>query len=133
MVTTITFVKMQPGLDRASFYERWCEHTGDWDLRDHPEISLNRLMLFEEGSEFVGMAENHWPDRASLEAAIRWYETPEGQERKRNRPPRRCHPDQQRGGRMDERRFVGPRGTRGPGPGTRVDAWGRKTDRLCRS
>ncbi len=79
MITTITFVKMQPGFDRASFYERWCEHTRDWDLRDHPEISLNRLMMFDEGSEYVGMAENHWPDRASLEAAIRWYETPEGQ------------------------------------------------------
>ena len=79
MITTITFVKMQPGFDRDSFYARWCEHTRDMDLRDHPEISLNRLMLFEEESEFVGMAENHWPDRASLDAAIRWYETPEGQ------------------------------------------------------
>jgi len=80
MITTITFVKMQPGFDRESFYQRWCEHTRDMDLRDHPEISLNRLMLFEEGADYVGMAENHWPDRASLDAAVRWYETPEGQE-----------------------------------------------------
>lgn len=78
MITTMTLVKMQPGFDRDSFYERWCAHTHDLDLRDHPEISLNRLMLFDEGSEYVGMAENHWPDREALEAAVRWYETPEG-------------------------------------------------------
>lgn len=79
MITTITFVKMQPGFEPDAFFDRWCEHTRDMDLRDHPEISLNRLTLFEEGSEFVGMAENHWPDRAALDAAVRWYETPEGQ------------------------------------------------------
>ena len=79
MITTFTFVKMLPGFTRDAFYARWHEHTRDRDLRDHPEISLNRLMMFEEGSEYLGMAENHWPDRASLEAAIRWYETPEGQ------------------------------------------------------
>ena len=79
MITTITFVKMQPGLSRDAFFDRWCEHTRDRDLRDHPEISLNRLTMFEEGSEYLGMAENHWPDRASLDAAIRWYEKPEGQ------------------------------------------------------
>ncbi|MBW2270578.1 MAG: hypothetical protein JRH16_18585 [Deltaproteobacteria bacterium] len=79
MITTITFVKMQPGYEREAFYGRWCEHTRDLDLRDHPEISLNRLTLFEEDSEFVGMAENHWPDREALDAAIGWYGTPEGQ------------------------------------------------------
>jgi len=79
MITTITFVKMLPGFSRDAFYDRWCEHTRDLDLRDHPEITLNRLRMFEEGSEYLGMAENHWPDRASLDAAIRWYETPEGQ------------------------------------------------------
>jgi hypothetical protein len=79
MITTFTFVKMQPGFERDGFFDRWCEHTRDLDLRDHPEISLNRLMLLEEGSEFVGVAENHWPDREALDAAIRWYETPEGQ------------------------------------------------------
>ena len=79
MLTTMTLVKMQPGFDRDRFYARWCQHTHDLDLRDHPEISLNRLMLFEEGGEYVGMAENHWPDRAALDAAVAWYETPEGQ------------------------------------------------------
>ncbi len=78
MITTFTFVKMQPGFERDEFFDRWCEHTREMDLRDHPEISLNRLMLFEEGSEFVGMAENHWPDRKALDDAILWYETPEG-------------------------------------------------------
>jgi hypothetical protein len=80
MLTTLTFVKMKPGLDRDTFYRRWQEHTRDFDLRDHPEISLNRLMMFEEGSEFVGVCENEWPDQAALQAAIEWYETPEGKE-----------------------------------------------------
>jgi hypothetical protein len=79
MITTFTFVKMQPGFEREQFFDRWCEHTRDLDLRDHPEITLNRLTLFEQGSEFVGVAENHWPDREALDAAIHWYETSEGQ------------------------------------------------------
>jgi len=80
MLTTLTFVKMKAGFDRESFYRRWQEHTRDFDLRDHPEITLNRLMMFEEGSDFAGVCENHWPDRESLENVIRWYETPEGKE-----------------------------------------------------
>ncbi len=79
MLTTFTFVKMLPGFSRDAFYARWHEHTRKKDLQDHPEISLNRLMMFDEGSEYIGMAENHWPDREALDAAIRWYETPEGQ------------------------------------------------------
>ena len=78
MITTFTLVKMQPGFERDEFFTRWCEHTREMDLRDHPEISLNRLMLFEEGAEFVGMAENHWPDRKALDDAILWYRMPEG-------------------------------------------------------
>lgn len=78
MITTITLVKKLPTLTREAFYDRWCEHTRDLDLRDHPEISLNRLTMFAEGAEYLGMAENHWPDRASLDAAILWYQTPEG-------------------------------------------------------
>ena len=89
MVKTFTLVRMKPGLSRDEFFERWCQHTKDFDLRDHPEITLNRLTLFEEGSEahnggFVGLAENHWPDRTAIEEAIRWYQTPEGIEHNRD-------------------------------------------------
>ncbi len=78
MLKTLTLVKMQDGWDRESFFRRWCEHTRDWDLRDHPEISLNRLMMIEGDPEYVGVAENHWPDKASLEAAVAWYATEAG-------------------------------------------------------
>jgi hypothetical protein len=78
MLKSFTFVRMQPGVTRDEFFRRWCEHTRDFDLRDHPEISLNRLTLFEGRSEFAGIAENHWPDRAALDAAAAWYETPAG-------------------------------------------------------
>jgi hypothetical protein len=79
MLTTFTMVKMLPGYSREDFYARWHQHTQTKDLKDHPEISLNRLMMFDEGAEYFGMAENHWPDRESLEKVIRWYETPDGQ------------------------------------------------------
>jgi hypothetical protein len=82
MVKTLTMVRIKPGLGRDEFYERWCAHTRDFDLRDHPEISLNRLVLFDESGvspgDYVGFAENHWPDQGAVDAAIRWYQTPEG-------------------------------------------------------
>ena len=86
MLKTLTMVRMKAGLGRDEFYDRWCAHTRDFDLRDHPEISLNRLILFEvpagdsDGTSqaYVGFAENHWPDREALNAAIAWYGTPEG-------------------------------------------------------
>ncbi len=91
MLKTITMVRMKEGLTRDAFYDRWCVHTRDFDLRDHPEISLNRLILFSDvpggagGSDaFVGFAENHWPDQAALDEAIRWYQTPEGIEHNRD-------------------------------------------------
>ena len=84
MLKTFTFVRMQPGIERDDFFRHWCAHTRDYDLRDHPEISLNRLILFDEPGEYVGMAENHWPDREALDAAIRWYATPPGIEHNRN-------------------------------------------------
>lgn len=78
MIKTFTLVRMNAGWSREDFFKRWCEHTRDWDLRDHPEISLNRLMLIEGDSEFVGMAENHWPDEESLAAAANWYRSDAG-------------------------------------------------------
>lgn len=82
MLKTFTLVRMLPGQTRDEFYDRWCAHTRDFDLRDHPEISLNRLILFDEATVaeggFIGMAENHWPSREALEEVIRWYQTPPG-------------------------------------------------------
>ena len=37
MLKTFTMVRMQPGIERDEFYDRWCAHTRDFDLRDHPE------------------------------------------------------------------------------------------------
>ncbi|MCH2169550.1 hypothetical protein MK489_02100 [Myxococcota bacterium] len=80
MLKSFTFVKMNPGLSRDEFFQRWCEHTRDWDLRDHPEISLNRLTLVEGDGPYAGIAENHWPDQQALDAAAAWYESSAGQE-----------------------------------------------------
>jgi hypothetical protein len=79
MLKTLTFVKKLPHLDHAAFFERWCQHTREWDLRDHPEITLNRLMLVDGHDGYSGVAENHWPDRAALDAVAAWYATPAGQ------------------------------------------------------
>ena len=89
MLKTFTMVRMKEGLSRDEFFDRWCAHTRDFDLRDHPEITLNRLTLFDEGAAatnggFVGIAENHWPDRAALDEVIRWYQTPPGIEHNRD-------------------------------------------------
>ena len=79
MLKTFTFVKMQPGFSRDDFFERWCQHTRDFDLRNHPEVSQNRLMLIDGEGPFVGIAETHWDDAEALERGLRWYETPTGQ------------------------------------------------------
>ena len=78
MLKSFTFVRMRPGLSRDEFFRRWCAHTQAWDLRDHPEIRLHRLTLVEGDGPFVGVAENHWDDRAALERAAAWYATPAG-------------------------------------------------------
>ncbi len=57
-----------PGPHPRSLFERWCQHTRDWDLRDHPEIGLNRPPLTQGDGPCAGIAENHWPDRATLDA-----------------------------------------------------------------
>jgi hypothetical protein len=70
MLKTVTLVKMRAGWTRERFFQRWCEHTVEWDLRDHPDIMLNRLLMVEGDSDYAGIAENHWPDKSSLEAAV---------------------------------------------------------------
>ena len=83
MLKTLTLAKRKTGLSRAEFFEAWQRHTREWDLKDHPEISLNLLRMVElpDGAafEYDGMAENHWPDRAALDAVVAWYETEEAQ------------------------------------------------------
>jgi hypothetical protein len=79
VIKTFTFVRKNPALSDAEFFERWTIHTQAWDLRDHPEILLNRLALLKDNPLFTGVAENHWPDRAALDAAANWYATPPGQ------------------------------------------------------
>lgn len=78
MLKSFTLVKMKPGWTREAFFQRWCQHTRDWDLKDHPEISLNRLMLIEGDTAFAGIAENHWPDENALQEAAGWYATEAG-------------------------------------------------------
>ena len=79
MIRTFTFVRRRPHLDRAQFFERWTQHTRDWDLRDHPDCLLNRLaLLADDATGFDAVAENHWPDQAALDAAIAFYATPQG-------------------------------------------------------
>ncbi len=79
MIKSFTFVKKQPHLSAAEFFTRWTEHTRDWDLRDHPEITLNRLVMIEGDSPYIGIAENHWPDNEALQQAAAWYATEDGQ------------------------------------------------------
>jgi hypothetical protein len=78
VIKTFTFVRKNPALSDAEFFERWTTHTRIWDLRDHPEILLNRLALLKDNPLYTGVAENHWPDRAALDAAASWYATPDG-------------------------------------------------------
>lgn len=80
MIKTFTFVRRRPHLDRDAFFERWVRHTRDWDLRDHPDCTLNRLTLLgDNDASYDALAETHWPDQAALDAAIAFYGTPDGQ------------------------------------------------------
>jgi hypothetical protein len=79
MIKAFTFVKRRPGLTREQFFARWCEHTKDWDLKDHPDCTLNRLVLVtENGSPYDGIAETHWPGTQALAEAITFYRTDAG-------------------------------------------------------
>lgn len=73
MIVTFTLVRKRPHLSREEFLNRWVEHTERFDLPDHPYIERNRLMLLQDEVPYVGLAENHWPDLASLEATSAFY------------------------------------------------------------
>jgi len=74
---TFTFVKKREGWTDEAFFERWAEHTRDFDLVDHPYITKNRLVLIAGPTPYVGIAENHWPDAESLAATSKFYEETE--------------------------------------------------------
>lgn len=79
-VRTFTLVRKRPHLSADEFFERWTKHTRDWDLRDHPDCTLNRLMLLNgDVAGYDAIAETHWPDQAALDAAIAFYATAGGQ------------------------------------------------------
>jgi hypothetical protein len=79
MIKAFTFVKRRPGLSREAFHERWCQHTRDWDLKDHPDCTLNRLVLVTDGaSPYDGVAETHWPSAEALAEATAFYATDAG-------------------------------------------------------
>jgi hypothetical protein len=79
MIKSFTLVKRRAGLTREDFFVRWCEHTRDWDLRDHADCTLNRLILItEDASPYDGLAETHWPDIEALNGAIAFYGTEDG-------------------------------------------------------
>lgn len=73
MIVTFTLVRKLPHLSAETFLERWVEHTERFDLKDHPYITKNRLMLIQGETPYIGMAENHWPDLASLEKTSAFY------------------------------------------------------------
>jgi hypothetical protein len=79
VIKTFTLVRKKPGLSDQEFFDRWTAHTKLWDLRDHPDILLNRLALLKDNPVYTGIAENHWPSRAALDAAASWYATAAGQ------------------------------------------------------
>ncbi len=73
MIVTFTLIRKRPHLSKDEFLSRWIEHTERFDLLDHPYITCNRLMLLQGEVPYVGLAENHWPDLASLEKTSTFY------------------------------------------------------------
>ena len=73
MIVTFTLVRKLPHLSSDAFLKRWVEHTERFDLKDHPYITKNRLMLIQGETPYTAMAENHWPDLASLEKTSAFY------------------------------------------------------------
>ncbi len=77
MIKSLTFVKKREGYSDEAFFERWAQHTRDFDLVDHPYILRNRLLLIAGDTPYVGVAENHWPDMQSLAGTAEFYEKTE--------------------------------------------------------
>lgn len=75
MIVSFTFVKARDGFTAEEFFARWTRHTEQYDLRDHPYITKNRLMLIQGDERYVGIAENHWPDMDSLAKTAAFYES----------------------------------------------------------
>lgn len=80
MIVSFTLVRKRDGFTNEEFFKRWTEHTQQFDLKDHPYITKNRLMMLMGDTPYVGMAENHWPDMESLAKTAEFYEKdPAGQ------------------------------------------------------
>jgi hypothetical protein len=77
MIVSFTMVRKQEGMSDEAFFERWREHTEAFDLKDHPYITKNRLMMIEGDTPYVGIAENHWPDMDALAKTAEFYEKTE--------------------------------------------------------
>jgi hypothetical protein len=77
MIVSFTLVRKREGLSDEEFFERWTRHTEQFDVKDHPYITLNRLMMVVGGTPYVGIAENHWPDMESMIATSAFYEETE--------------------------------------------------------
>jgi len=75
MIKTFTFVKKLPELSDDEFFDRWTTHTLTFDLVDHPYIEKNRLMLVAGHSDYIGVAENHWPSIEKLMETDEFYKT----------------------------------------------------------
>ena len=74
MIVSFTLVKKREGFTDEEFFERWTRHTEEFDLKDHPYITRNRLMMVVGGTDYVGIAENHWPDIESMMATSAFYD-----------------------------------------------------------
>lgn len=77
MVVSFTLVRKRDELSVDAFFERWTKHTEAFDLKDHPYITKNRLMMIMGDTPYVGIAENHWPDMDSLTKTAEFYENTE--------------------------------------------------------
>jgi hypothetical protein len=75
MIVSFTLVRKREGMTDDEFFERWTRHTEEFDLKDHPTITRNRLMMIVGSAEYVGIAENHWPDMDTMMATASFYET----------------------------------------------------------